>query len=131
MPDLTPEDLRPPKIDPRILAAPAIRQLYWCDLWKEAQLPEFHKTRPVLIVSYKNTLHGHCTILPLTTTSQPNNYWTLPIQHSLSPLESWVVCNHPITIATSRLCPPREKIPRISEEEFAQILSKLLEWLPK
>jgi hypothetical protein len=49
---------KPPRVQPRILAAPKIRQIYWCDFWLDAHLPEMWKTRPVVVVSYKNTLHG-------------------------------------------------------------------------
>jgi mRNA interferase MazF len=67
---------KPPWVPPRIKAAPKIRQVYWCDLWRDARLPEMWKTRPVIVVSYKNTLTGACLVLPVqanakTTTHGP------------------------------------------------------------
>jgi len=48
-------ELTPPRVQPRIKAAPKHGQIYWCDFWLDAQLPEMWKTRPVVVVSYKNT----------------------------------------------------------------------------
>ena len=124
-------DARPPKVPPRITAAPAIRQIYWCDLWNEAQLPEFHKTRPVVIISYRNTLHGHCTVLPVTTTEQPENPWAMPLSLSPTAQQGWVVCNHLMTVATSRLSPTGRTVLRLPEAEFERILTKLYAWLPR
>src|SRR5271154_6210644 len=66
---------KPPWVQPRIKAAPKIRQIYWCDYWKDARLPEMWKTRPVIIVSYKNTLTGPCLVVPVSTEPQDNNPW--------------------------------------------------------
>jgi mRNA interferase MazF len=64
---------RPPKIAPRLKAAPKIRGLYWCDFPADEQLPEFWKIRPIVVVSYKNTLHGAVTVIPISTVSQDGN----------------------------------------------------------
>ena len=64
---------KPPWVPPRIKAAPKIRQIYWCDYWKDARLPEMWKTRPVIVVSYKNTLTGPCLVVPVSTEPQDNN----------------------------------------------------------
>jgi hypothetical protein len=53
---------KPPYVGPRIKAAPAIRQVYWCDFLTDAQLSEIWKTRPALVIFYNNTLHGHAGI---------------------------------------------------------------------
>ena len=58
---------KPPWVAPRIKAAPKIRQIYWCDYWQDARLPEMWKTRPVIVVSYKNTLTGPCLVVPVST----------------------------------------------------------------
>jgi len=50
-----------------VKAAPRIRQIYWCRLPIDAELPELWKVRPVIIVSYRNTLHGAVTAIPTTT----------------------------------------------------------------
>lgn len=51
----------PPKIQPRLKHAPKIRQLLWCDFPADAHLPEFWKTRPVLVISKRTTLKGAIT----------------------------------------------------------------------
>ena len=73
----------PPYVPPRVTAAPSIRQLYWCDFPHDAQLPEFWKRRPVVIVSFKNTLHGAVTVVPCSTQAQPGNKWAFPLQTTI------------------------------------------------
>lgn len=122
---------KPPRVAPRIIAAPKIRQLYWCDFWRDAQLPEFWKTRPVVVVSYRNSLHGPCLVLPTSTDPQDGNPWARKL--SIKPdgrSESWVICNQLSTVAVSRLSQFKGRIPRLSETEFDEILALLLEWLP-
>ena len=120
----------PPRIRPTIKAAPRIRQMYWCRLPLDAELPEFWKIRPVIVVSYRNTLHGVVTVIPTTTVPQPDNPWAVPISESMSGNKpSWAICDKPMTVATSRLKAFRD-IPRLQEEEFRTILARLLEWLP-
>jgi len=125
------EEIRPPKIACRIPSAPKIRQIYWCDFWQEAQLPEFWKRRPVIILSYKNTLSGPCTVIPTSSQPQGENQWAMPLTTTIDGTPSWAICNHPITIAVSRLTPAKHGTPRLPEEEFAEILIRLYRWLPK
>jgi mRNA interferase MazF len=63
----------PPRVKPRVIAAPRIRQIYWCRLPVDAELPELWKVRPVIIISYRNLLHGHATVIATTTVAQPQN----------------------------------------------------------
>lgn len=123
-------DVPPPRVQPRIKAAPKIRQLYWCDLPEDAHLPEFWKRRPVLVVSYRTTLHGAVTVLPCSTQAQPENKWALRLPVSIDGAESWVICDKPMTVAVSRLSVAREGIPRLSEDDFHAVLAVLLQWLP-
>jgi len=102
-------DSPPPRVKSRIIAAPKIRQLYWCDFWRDAQLPEMWKTRPVVVMSYRNTLHGP----------------------SIDGRDAWAICNQPSTVAPSRLSPAKGKVPRLSEAEFKEVLVLLLRWLPR
>ena len=74
---------QPPRVRPRIIAAPKIRQLHWCDFWRDAHLPEFWKTRPVVVVSYKNLLHGPCLVVPCSTESQDRNPWAYMLTTSI------------------------------------------------
>lgn len=121
----------PPRLDPRIKAAPRIRQVYWCDFPTDAQLPEFWKRRPVLILSKSAKLYGSVTVLPFTTKSQPDN----PLAYSLtSPLDetrSWVICNYLTTVAVSRLHMPGRAAPRIQLEDFNEIVALALKELPR
>jgi mRNA interferase MazF len=89
------------------------------------------KRRPVVILSYKNTLHGPCTIIPTTTAPQGNSPWACPLSPHIDTRPSWAICNHPYTIAPSRLSPLRGKIPQVTKEEFNEILKRLTLWLPR
>jgi mRNA interferase MazF len=123
---------KPPRLVPRIKAAPKIRQIFYCDFWRDAQLPEFWKTRPVVILSFRNTLYGHCTVVPTSTELQLDDRWAHKLSFKIDGCrESWVVCNHLASVATSRLSALPPPIPRVSEAEFAEILQKVLNWLPK
>lgn len=73
----------PPRVAPRLKAAPKIRNLYWCDFPEDAQLPEFWKRRPVIIVSRKRTLHGTVTVIPCSTDPQDDNEWAVNIKRRL------------------------------------------------
>jgi mRNA interferase MazF len=126
---------KPSRIKPKIVAAPKIRGIYWCDFWKDVMLPEMWKKRPVLVVSYKNTLCGPCTVLPISTDPQEEGCsadwgYKLPVEIQRG-RESWVVCNHVYTVSPSRLEQVRGTVPRLEEGDFDAILAKLFKWLPK
>ena len=125
----------PPKLPPKIIAAPKIRQIYWCDFGEgNIQLPEMWKERPVVVISYKHTLHGHCLVAPTSTDPQEGDSAKWAYKLSIKPdgvRDTWVVCNHLYTVATSRLSPVKgNAIPRIPEDEFNDMLVKILKWLP-
>lgn len=125
------EDNRPPRIAPRITSAPRVRQVYWCDFPVDAHLPEFWKTRPVVILSPKAKLYGAVTVVPLSTKPQPDN----PLAYDFtSPLpggaRSWAVCSHITTVAVSRLTLVDGKAPRISDDDFQEILRIVRSTIP-
>lgn len=121
----------PPKIAPRLKAAPKIRQLYWCDFPADAHLPEFWKRRPVVILSFKNTLHGAVTAIPCSTQTQPVNPYAFPLRTTIDGRAAWAICDKPTTLAVSRLLPDKHGIARLPENEFHQLLELVLNWLPK
>lgn len=125
---------KPPYVTPTITAAPKIRSIYWCAFWKDALLPEMWKTRPVLVVSYKNFLKGPCAVLAISTDPQEGRSaeWGHKLSIQLEGgRDSWVVCNHIYTVSPSRLRQVRGKVPRLQVDEFNLILEKMLRWLPK
>jgi mRNA interferase MazF len=126
-------DYAPRRVQPVIRAAPKIRQIYWCEFPKDAWLPEFGKMRPVLIISYRHVLNGHCLVLPITTAVQEglSAEWAHLLQYPLNQhRDSIVVCNHLCTVSNARLRQFGRTIPRISVEEFQVIIQKLMLWLP-
>jgi len=123
---------KPQWVHPRIIAAPKIRQIYWCDFWRDAHLPEMWKTRPVIVISYKNTLHGASLVIPTSTEPQDANMWAHKLSVKIEGnIQSWALCNHPSTVATSRFSQFKGQIPLIPKEDFNAILSLLHKWLPQ
>ena len=128
------EAAKPIWVKPRITARPKIRQIYWCDFWEDARLPEMWKTRPVIVVSYQNRLHGPCLVIPVST--EPGNEqssWSyrLSIEIERVGVTSWAVCNQPSTVSPSRLAAFRGQIPLLPIDDFNEVLDRLLRWLPK
>ena len=120
----------PPKIPPRLKSAPKIRQMYWCDFPQDAQLPEFWKRRPVVILSYRNGLHGAVTAIPCSTKDQAGNPWAFPLRTTIDGRAAWAICDKPATVAVSRLVQHYGTILRMPEPEFNEMLALVLRWLP-
>jgi mRNA interferase MazF len=125
------EQTPPPRIPPKLVGAPKIRQLLWCDFPKDAQLPEFWKRRPIIVISYRNTLHGAVSVIPCSTQAQPGNKWAFPMRTTIDGRAAWAICDKLSTVAVSRLLPDKGGIERMPEAEFDEMLRVLLEWLPK
>lgn len=123
-------DQKPQWVQPRIIGAPKIRQLYWCDFWKDAMLPEMWKTRPVIVISYKNSLHGPCLVVPTSTDPQDTNPWAHKLSVTFDGVQSWAVCNQPSTVSPGRFSQFAGRIPRVPEADFNAILALLQKWLP-
>jgi mRNA interferase MazF len=123
---------KPQWVDPRIVAAPKIRQIYWCDFWSDAHLPEMWKTRPVIVVSYKNTLHGPCLVVPISTEpDNAGNEWAHKLSIKIEgTFDSWAICNQPSTVAPSRFSQFKGEIPLLPKTDFNQVLELLMKWLP-
>ncbi len=124
------EASQPPRVPPKIRQAPRIRQIYWCDFPMDAQLPEFWKRRPVLILSRRAKLHGNVTVLPLTTKSQPDNRMAYPIDIPNMQL-SWVICDYLATVAVSRLHLTGRVALRVGQDDFNKIVALVLKGLPR
>lgn len=123
---------RPPWVKPRITAAPKIRQVYWCDFWADARLPEMWKTRPVIVISYKNTLYGPCLVLPTSTEPHDDaDPWACKLATRIEGVQSWALCNMLVTVSPSRFSQFRGKIPLLPEADFNDVLTRVIKWLPK
>lgn len=123
---------KPLWVKPRITSAPKIRQLYWCEYWQDARLPEMWKTRPVIVVSYKNSLHGICTVVPLSTEPQDDNRWAVRLSLKVDGRSiSWAVANQLTSVSTSRLVQFNAGFPVLPKADFNQVLERIALWLPK
>ena len=125
------DEEKPPRVQPRIIGAPKVRSLFWCDFPKDAQLPEFWKRRPVIIISPKSTYHGVATVVPCSTHSQPQNPWAVKLKTSIDGKnQSWAVCDKITTVAVSRLSAGHLGLIRITDEEFEMVKALIWKWLP-
>ena len=89
------------------------------------------KTRPVVVVSYKNTLHGPCLVIPISTEPQDANPWAHRISKPIDGVQSWAVCNQPSTVSPSRFTQFRGRIPIMGKVDFNAVLALLVKWLPQ
>ncbi len=94
-------------------------------------MPEMWKTRPVVVVSYRNRLTLPCLVVPISTVQQDYNPWAHRIGGLIEGVQGWAICNQPSTVAPSRFSTFAGKVPRMSDADFDLILAKLLNWLPK
>jgi len=124
-------DEKPKRVEPRLKSAPKIRGLYWCDYWQDAQLPEMWKTRPVVVISWRQTLYTPCLVVPTSTDPQDGNKWAHKLSVKFAGVQSWAVCNQPSTVAPSRLSQFQGRIPLVPQADFDAILGLLLDWIPK
>ena len=123
---------KPPKLQPRLKSAPKIRELFWCDFPKDAQLPEFWKRRPVIIISFKKiTLHGAVTVVPCSTQPQPDIGRSFELHTTIDGKKAWAICDKLTTVAVSRLTPHKDGILRLPQKEFNAMLRVVLDWLPR
>ena len=113
----------------RLKAAPKLGNLYWCEFPdpEHVHLPEMWKTRPVLIVSRKNRLVGKVTVLPLSTgikNADNKNSFQLSREtcEQLTGEVTWVLCDHIVTVSTSRLSQVHGQVPSVRGQELADIL---------
>jgi len=124
------EETQPPRIQPRLKSAPRIRQVFWCDFPDDAQLPEFWKVRPVLVISKKASLYGSVTVLPFTTKSQPDNPAAYPVKNPTTGRQSWVICNYITTVAVSRLRQDNRGLVKLADDDFDKVIDLMQKYLP-
>lgn len=122
----------PPKVKPKIKSAPKVRQMYWCALPDDAQLPELWKLRPVIVLSMNAKLYSAVTVIPCSTAAQMEPKKTFPMRTTIDGRAAWAICDKPMTVAVSRLAPDKTHgIVRMPEEEFHEMLALVLANLPK
>ena len=122
---------KPPRVQPRLPSAPRLGQIYWCDFPKDAQLPEFWKRRPVIIISRKATRFSTVNVIPCSTQAQDDNPWAFPLKTTIDDRKAWAVCDKITTVAVSRLLPDKSGVKRMPDGEFNALLKIVLDWLPK
>ena len=122
----------PKKFKPVIKASPRVGDVYWCNFHDETEieLPEMWKTRPCVVVSRKNSLFGKVTVLPFSTSpSNAADPMTIEasatVQNWLDRKRTWILCDHPCTVATSRLRQVNGGVPKLSPNELKAVLTMM------
>lgn len=123
------DDSPPPRVATSLRKAPKVRDLYWCRLPQDAELPEFWKERPAVVISKNAGLTGTVMVVPCTSQDQKASQWAVKLDISIDGRESWAVCDKPMSVAVSRLRAQRTS-PRITEQDFTLILAKVLQVTP-
>ena len=108
---MTEDEERPPKKQPQLKSAPKIREFFWCDFPRDAQLPELWKRRPVIILSKNAILHGAVTVIPCSTQAEQDPRFAFPLRTTIDGRAAWAICDKPTTVAVSRLLPAQALFP--------------------
>jgi mRNA interferase MazF len=126
----------PKKFKPTIKATPRVGDIYWCNFHDETEieLPEMWKTRPCVVVSRKNSLYGKVTVLPFSTSrSNADDPMTIEasrtVQERLDRKRTWILCDHPCTVATSRLNQVKGGVPKLTSTELKAVLTLMVKSL--
>lgn len=112
----------PPRVRPSLRSAPRIRQLYWCDFPKDAQLPEFWKRRPVIVLSKTARLDGTVIVVPCSTDAAQDPKKAFPLRTTIDGRAAWAICDKITTVAVSRLVAHFGAVPRMPQDEFDEML---------
>ena len=121
-----------------IKAAPKLGSIYWCDFHppEHVHLPEMWKQRPVVVVTHRSTVvKGPVLVVPTSTDPQEANPWAFPmpdyIRQAMGGRASWVICNHLVTMSTSRLRQVGGAVPRLQKTDINSVLDLIHDGLPK
>lgn len=121
----------PPRIQPSLKYAPKIGELYWCDLPKDAQLPELWKKRSVVVISLGVKMYGTAVIVPTTSVDPGNDPHLLKLSKSLDDRTSYAICDKPMTVAVSRFHLPGSGVKqRLDKDEVNEVIKKLHDVIP-
>ena len=123
------DDAPPPRVATTLKRAPRVRDLYWCRLPKDAELPEFWKERPAVVISRNAALNGVVMVVPCTSRDQKGSPWAVKLAHTIDGKDSWAVCDKPMSVAVSRLR-SQHSSPRVTEDDFTRILARVLQVVP-
>lgn len=130
--DIVERSRLPKRRAPTIRTTPRVGDVFWCRFHDEdhIELPEMWKTRPCVVVSRRNSLRGKVTILPFSTSSSneggeaairiSNN-----LRNQIGGRQSWILCDHPCTVATSRLSQVRGGVAKLSGPELHAVLEAM------
>ena len=89
------------------------------------------KTRPVIVLSYKNALHGPCLVVPTSTEPHDDaDQWACKLTFQIEGVQSWAICNMLATVSPSRLSQFRGQIPLLPKADFNEVLARVIRWLP-
>lgn len=103
------EDSAPPRVRTALAKAPRTREIFWCQFPRDAELPEFWKVRPVVVLSRRVDLNGTVFVVPCTSHDQTGSVDAVALSTTIGGSRTWAVCDKPVSVAVSRLRAPKEK----------------------
>ncbi|MDR6667068.1 type II toxin-antitoxin system PemK/MazF family toxin [Rhizobium sp. 1399] len=123
------DDSAPPRVPVALAKAPRIKEIFWCQFPKDAELPEFWKVRPVVVLSRKVDLNGTVFVVPCTSRDQNGSNDAVELSATIAGPKTWAICDKPVSVAVSRLRPPKEKC-AVTDAELTEIVRKVALLMP-
>jgi mRNA interferase MazF len=123
------DDSAPPRIPSALTKPPRIKEIFWCQFPRDAELPEFWKVRPVVVLSRKVDLNGTVFVVPCTSCDQKGSSDAVEISTTIGGPKTWAICDKPVSVAVSRLRPPKGK-PEVTDRELTEIVRKVALLMP-
>ncbi|MEH7846373.1 type II toxin-antitoxin system PemK/MazF family toxin [Rhizobium laguerreae] len=128
-PDLEAREAAPRRIPPTLTRAPRTKEIYWCRFPRDAELPEFWKVRPVVVLSRKADIKGTVLVVPCTSIDQSRNPDAVELHARIGGSRNWAVCDKPSSVAASRLTAVTG-MPKVTEIELSAILRRVASITP-
>ncbi|MBY5439057.1 type II toxin-antitoxin system PemK/MazF family toxin [Rhizobium leguminosarum] len=122
-------DTAPPRIPPTLAKAPRAKEIYWCRFPRDAELPEFWKVRPVVVLSRKADIKGAALVVPCTSIDQNRNPDAVELSARIGGSRNWAVCDKPSSVAVSRLTAVTG-MPKVTQNELSAILRRVASITP-
>ena len=105
---------RPPRYPCRIVGAPSIRQLFWCDLPKDAICQSCGSVDLCSSSHSKTPDPAPLPSCPARRRIRAGNVWAYRLKTTIDGHPSWVICDKPSTVAVSRLASDKGGVRRLA-----------------
>ncbi len=123
--------IRPSRRTRIITRTPRMGQYYWVDYPHDAYEPEFFGPHPGIVIRAAKGFGDPCSIVPITSTSQPAGAHVHKLSKNPNPYEPnrpvWAICSHIYTVSLPRLrpvfAPAGAVFPRVDQKDMEAIFA--------